>query len=218
MLRCLEPHHLSQLDEREARRRARFRLDADRDRVTLGSVLLRALVAQRTNVDVAAVTIDRTCDVCGEPHGRPRLASHGLEASISHSGDVVAVALTSAGPVGVDIEVVASVEYESLVSDVCTPAEQEFVRGAGDFYTYWARKEAILKATGEGLRRPMTDLVVTPPGSPPALLAFASPSAPSLCRMADVPAGDGYVGAVAVLGAAAVEFNVVDAGSFLRTI
>jgi hypothetical protein len=36
--------------------------------------------------------------------------------------------------------------------------------------------------------------------------------------MADVPAGDGYVGAVAVLGAAAVEFNVVDAGSFLRTI
>jgi 4'-phosphopantetheinyl transferase len=217
-LRCLEPHHHALLDKQEARRRARFRGDVDRDRFTLATVLLRALVARRTNVDFATATIDRTCDVCGEPHGRPRLAHPGLEASISHAGDVVAVALTAAGPVGVDIEVVAPGEYESLIASVCTPDEQEFVRGPHDFYTYWTRKEAVLKATGEGLRRPMTDLVVTAPDTAPSLLALATAPSPPMCRMADVPAGDGYVGSVAVLDAEAVEFTMVDATGFLSEL
>ena len=217
-LRCLQSHHHALLDETETRRRARYRVDVDRDRFTLATVLLRALVARRTNVDFAAATIDRTCDVCGEPHGRPRLAQPGLEASISHAGDVVAVALTTAGPVGVDIEVVAPGEFESLIESVCTPAEQEFVQGARDFYAYWTRKEAVLKATGEGLRRPMTDLVVTPPQTAPALLSFAPAASPATCHMADVPAGDGYVGAVAVLDADAVEFTMVDATDFLSDL
>ncbi len=92
-LSCLGSHHHILLDEREAYRRAQFRSDGDRDRFTLATVLLRALVAQRTCVDFAAATIDRTCDLCGEPHGRPRLPHTGLEASISHASDVVAVAL-----------------------------------------------------------------------------------------------------------------------------
>lgn len=217
-LRCLQSHHSALLDEREARRRAQFRFDADRDRYTLATVLLRALVAQRTNVSFAAATIDRTCDQCGEPHGRPRLAHPGLEASISHAGDVVAVGLTTSGPVGVDIEVVARGEYESLVASVCTPTEQAHVRGPRDFYAYWVRKEAVLKATGEGLRRPMTDLVVTPPEIAPVLLTLGPERSPPLCRMADVPAGDGYVGAVAVLGAAVVDFVIVDASRLLSEL
>ena len=217
-LRCLEPHHHALLDEQEARRRSRFRVDVDRDRFTLATVLLRALVAQRTNVDFATATIDRTCDICGKPHGRPRLAQPGLEASISHAGDVVAVALTTAGPVGVDIEVVAPGEYESLIASVCTQDEQEFVRGPRDFYAYWTRKEAVLKATGEGLRRPMTDLVVTAPDTAPSLLALAPATSPPICHMADVPAGDDYVGSVAVLDADAVEFTMIDATGFLSGI
>jgi len=217
-LRCLQSHHPALLDGGEARRRAQFRLDADRDRFTLATVLLRALVAQRTNVPFAAATIDRTCDRCGEAHGRPRLAQPGLEASISHAGEVVAVGLTTAGPVGVDVEVVGRGEYESLIASVCTTTEQAHVRGPRDFYAYWARKEAVLKATGEGLRRPMTDLVVTPPHSAPVLLALGPASSPPLCRMTDVPAGDGYVGAVAVLGAAVVEFAIVDASCLLSEL
>jgi 4'-phosphopantetheinyl transferase len=217
-LRSLESHHHLLLDEREARRRTQFRSDADRDRFTLATVLLRALVAQHTSTDFVAVIIDRTCDHCGEPHGRPRLAHAGLEASIAHAGDVVAVGLTTAGPVGVDIEVVGAREYESLVALVCTPAEQAFVRGPRDFYAYWTRKEAVLKATGEGLRRPMTDVVVTPPQIAPSLLALGTTNSPQLCRMAEVPAGDGYVGAVAVLGADAVEFAVIDGDCLLARL
>jgi 4'-phosphopantetheinyl transferase len=217
-LQGLEARHQLLLDEGERRRRARFRLDADRDRFTLATVLLRALVAERTDVDLAAVTIDRTCDGCGEQHGRPRLSHPGLEASISHAGDVVAVGLSRAGPVGVDVEVVRREEYESLITSVCTPAEQPFVRNVRDFCVYWTRKESILKATGEGLRRPMTDLVVTPPDVAPALLALGRGDQPSACCMADVAAGDGYVGAVAVLGAAHVKFAVVDATGLVSAL
>ncbi len=64
----------------------------------------------------------------------------------------------------------------------------------------------------------MTDLVVTPPQTAPSLLSFAPAASPATCRMADVPAGDGYVGAVAVLDADAVEFTMVDATDFLSDL
>ncbi len=108
--------------------------------------------------------------------------------------------------------------YESLITLVCTPTEQAFVRGPRDFYSYWTRKEAVLKATGEGLRRPMTDIVVTPPDVAPSLLALGPAKSPPLCRMAEVSVGDGYVGAVAVLGADGVEFAIVDAGCLLAQL
>jgi hypothetical protein len=68
------------------------------------------------------------------------------------------------------------------------------------------------------LRRPMTDLVVTPPHTAPLLLALGPARSPPLCRMTDVPAGDGYVGAVAVLGADTVEFEIVDASCLLSEL
>jgi len=68
------------------------------------------VAGRATGDDPAAIVVDRTCHTCGEPHGRPRLPGTRLEASISHSGDIVAVALAEAGPVGVDIEQLSAAE------------------------------------------------------------------------------------------------------------
>ena len=46
---------------------------------------------------------DRTCGQCGEPHGKPVIEGGGVEHSVAHSGDLVAVAVARA-PVGVDVE------------------------------------------------------------------------------------------------------------------
>jgi 4'-phosphopantetheinyl transferase len=216
----LRPAHLALLNDTEQARAQRYRLAADRDRFRLGAVLLRAAASRHLGVPPAGVAVDRTCGRCGAQHGRPQLPGGGLHASVSHSGDVVAVALTRAGPVGVDVEAVRTIDFAAIAESVCTPAERPDIRTDADFYTVWTRKEAVLKATGEGLSRPMTDLRITRPGSAPALLGLADPlgrtSGPPLpCQLADVFAGDGYRACVAVLTADPVNVRTLDAGELL---
>jgi len=205
-LHSLRNLDLGMLDSQERARAQRYRLAADRDRFLLGAALLRTVAGHHLGVRPADVSVDRTCAWCGSQHGRPVLAGSGLQASVSHSGDVVAVAVTGAGPVGVDVEADRAIDFSAVTGSVCTPAERACVTGLDDFYAYWTRKEAVLKATGDGLRRPMTDLSMAPPGSPPVLLALGSDAAPA-CRMADISAGDGYHAAVAVLTGDLVSFN-----------
>ncbi len=191
------------------KRRSRFTIEGDRDRFTLGVVLLRIAAASSTGVDASAVTVTRTCDRCGGQHGRPRLPGSGLHASVSHSGDLVVVATTAAGPVGVDVERIGGYPSSGMRRSVCTSAEQAFVQTAEDFFTYWVRKEAILKATGAGLRMEMSNVVVTHPHTAPALLSLEGDPAPP-CTMASITA-DGYTGAVAVLAPARITFTLVEA-------
>jgi 4'-phosphopantetheinyl transferase len=207
-LALLRPWQHELLSPAEAARAARFRMQADRDRFVLATGVLRVAAAQRTGGDPATLVVERGCEHCGGQHGRPRLPGTGLAASISHSGDVVAVALTGGQPVGVDVEVITARDYAPLVPRVCAAAERRHVHTARDFYTVWTRKEAVLKATGAGLRTPITSVTVTPPGQPPGVVELAG--AEPACALADVEAGAGYAAAAAVLTAAAVTFDVRD--------
>ena len=120
---------LDLLDDRERARIDRCAGEADRARFLLGAALLRAAVGPLLGVAAAAVTVDRTCSDCGRWHGRPTLPGTRLEASVSHSGLVVAVAtLAGLGRVGVDVERLS----DRPVAEV----------------TDWTVKEAIFKAGG----------------------------------------------------------------------
>src|SRR3954452_22176139 len=88
----LEAPHDAVLDDIECVRRDRYLREEDRTRFTLGAVLLRLVVG-------SAQPIDRTCERCGEPHGRPRLPGDDRHVSVTHSGAIAAVAITGAGPV-----------------------------------------------------------------------------------------------------------------------
>lgn len=212
----LRAAHLTMLNDAELARARQYRRADDSDRCLLGAVLLRMVAARHLGVLPGDVAVDRTCDHCGAQHGRPQLPGSDLHASVTHSGDVVAVALTPAGPVGVDVEAGRPIDFSAVTDLVCTPAERACVTGLDDFYAFWTRKEAVLKATGEGLSRPMTDLHVTPPGTAPVLLSLGSDAAPA-CRMADISAGDGYHAAVAVLTARPVAFTIHDTATLLAS-
>ena len=205
-LAALRPHHLRLLDGAERDRRAAYLHDRDRDRFALGAALLRIVVGTRTDVAPDRVRIDRTCSSCGEPHGRPRIADEPVEVSVSHSGDVAAIAVTDGGPVGIDVEAVRQLQYRSLLDEVCAGTERGWVRSVRDFFVYWTRKESVLKAVGVGLDVPMSGLVVTPPNEPPRLLAYRE-GAPISARMADVAPSAGYSGAVTVLTTGPVVFR-----------
>jgi 4'-phosphopantetheinyl transferase len=145
------------------------------------------------------VVVDRACPTCDRPHGRPRLPGTGLDVSISHSGATVAVAVSGAGAVGVDVQQVHEDAVDELSPLVLAESEAGHVEVARDFFTYWTRKEALVKATGDGVTVPLSEVVVTPPGTPPRLLGYPGQGGLA-AQLRDLSPDLGYVGALAVLG------------------
>jgi 4'-phosphopantetheinyl transferase len=182
----------------EADRAARLRRPEDRTLSVLGAVMLRLAVGERTGVAPTAVTVDRTCPTCARQHGRPQLPGTGLHASITHSGDLVGLALTAAGPVGLDAERIADIDIERLSAMVLHDTERAGSLDHRAFFTYWTRKEAVVKATGEGLAVALVGVRVSGPAEPPAVLAY--PNRTKLTAgLLDLHPDDGYRAALAVL-------------------
>jgi 4'-phosphopantetheinyl transferase len=201
------------LDRRERERAARYMRHEDRIRFTAGAVLLRLLTGMRLGVEPQGVRIDRTCQRCGEPHGRPRLPGCDLEVSVSHSGRFVVVATTDA-PVGVDVEQVRPLDHRAVERVAFTPEEREATPHLAAFYGVWTRKESVLKAAGVGLRMPMAKVRVTPAMEPPRLLRYGDAATPA-ARMIDTAPSAGYAGAVTVLTSLPVAFRGTHADDLL---
>lgn len=91
--------------------------------------------------------------------GNKKPAINGVEFNVSHSGSFVVIAVSSS-PVGIDLEYINPLfDYTSIVASCFNPQERHFVgtESAG-FFTLWTRKEAILKATAEGLTDDLTQI------------------------------------------------------------
>jgi 4'-phosphopantetheinyl transferase len=128
-----------------------------------------------------------------DPAGKPRLDGPGPHFSVSSSGDWGLIAVTTLGPVGIDLErVVALAELEAIVTRRFAPAQaREILKQSGErrlraFYRGWTRIEAQLKATGVGLADGL-DTTLSDPD-------------PREWTVAGVDAGSGLIGAVAVGG------------------
>jgi 4'-phosphopantetheinyl transferase len=210
-LDLVRPAHLALLDSVEQVRRARYYEEADQDRFTVAAVMLRLAVAGETGLAPAAVRVDRSCPGCGEPHGKPRVLDTDVHVSVSHSGGKVALAMTRDAPVGVDVESVTKRDTTGLVRSVLGGAEP--LARPEDFYTYWCRKESVVKATGDGLRVPLVNVVVSPADTPPRLVSYQG--APLVASMCDLPAGPGYVAVVTVLAGGGLTVKVRDAAELL---
>lgn len=190
--------HCDLLTDAERGRVARLVREVDRRRLIVGNALLR--LAVRASIGEEPV-IDRTCPDCAQPHGKPTVVGHDLHVSVSHSGVRIAVAITRAAPVGVDVEEITDIPTGELRRMVVAPQEQVTM----DFFEMWARKEAVLKALGHGLRTPMTTLTLTRAGV-----------AGLECTVVPLKAGAGYAAALAVLSAQPVTVSEVDGSTLLR--
>jgi 4'-phosphopantetheinyl transferase len=200
------------LDEVERNRWEAYRREADRERFLVGCALAKTVIAGYTGRRPPDVRFDRTCRRCGRAHGKP-VADGGLEHSVTHSGDLVAVAV-SRSPVGVDVEQAdgrsrplgGDGDPERLGRLVLADGERAALAAADPaarahaFLVAWTRKEAVTKAAGEGLSMPFKDVVVSPAGQPPRLLAWPYPRAPDRVSLLDLDAEPGYVAALAVIG------------------
>jgi 4'-phosphopantetheinyl transferase len=194
----MRPWHAEVLSDGERARRGGLWDAGQRAQYTVAAALLRLVAAPLTARAAASVVVDRSCPSCGRHHGRPRLPGTGLHVSISHSGAMVAVAVSRAGEVGVDVQQVAGDAVDELSALVLAESEAGHVAAARDFFTFWTRKEALVKATGDGVTVPLPEVVVTPPGTPPRLLDYPRPGGLA-AQLRDLSPDLGYVGALAVL-------------------
>ena len=208
--------------EAERRRAGRYRQRVDRQRSLTGAWLLRAAVAAQTGERPGDVLLDRTCSDCGQQHGRPRLpAGTGIEVSVSHAGERVAVALTRLGEVGVDVEYAPLIEHfdHELAENTLSPRELAALAASDDpgtdFLRLWVRKEALLKATGHGLRMPMSRIEVTPADRPAALVAWPLDIPVDQVRLAMLEPGPRHHAAVAVLTGEPLRVRELDANLLL---
>ena len=143
--------------------------------------------------------------------GRPSLdPAHrtSLDFNVSHAGDHALIAWAAAARVGVDIECCdRPTDWRALTSEVCAPAEAAYLDSlppaarADAFMRVWSAKEALLKATGDGLKVAMTDLTVSAADAPAALLDWRGrPGLPARMVLRDLEAPDpAYAAALALI-------------------
>jgi 4'-phosphopantetheinyl transferase len=205
--------HTGFLDDTERQRLAAYRRAEDRDRFLVGCALAKTVLAGYAGQRPGDVRFDRTCGHCGQPHGKPVAKGAELEHSVSHSGDLVAVAVART-PVGVDVEqldgrvrpVGGDGDPEGLARLVFSDDERAALAAvppsdrARAFLIAWTRKEAVTKATGDGLRVAFREVVVAGAQGAPRLAGWPYPQDPQGVSLVDLEAAAGYVAALAVLG------------------
>jgi 4'-phosphopantetheinyl transferase len=192
-----------QLSPAEQARTASFRFERDRARHVFRRGMLRHVLGFHLGLEPGQLAFD------SGSFGKPGLvadAGCGARFNLSHSGDMVAIAVRRGGEVGIDVEVVRTIdEMEAIARDYFAAAERQHLARTQDdrdraFLRLWTRKEAYVKAVGSGLSLSLTSFAAHEP-----TVVADDGVAWSLCDLA-LPSG--YVGALAVQGpAVAVDYR-----------
>jgi 4'-phosphopantetheinyl transferase len=151
-------HRLLELAEHltpeERERAARFHFDADRARFVVGRGLLRETLGRHLKVAPRDVSFSYN------RWGKPAVAASPVEFNVAHSHEMVALAFTLGRRVGIDVERVdRSIDALELADRFFTAEEAARLRRLAEpdrslaFLRDWTRKEAFVKAQGEGLGR-----------------------------------------------------------------
>jgi len=193
-------------DERE--RAGRFHFRRDRDRFVAARGALRDLLGRYTGVEPRLLRF--SYDGYGKPSLDGVTGGGPLRFNVSHSNGLALYAVTRGREVGIDLEFVredfATLEIaerffsarEVSVLRTLPPCER-----AVAFFDCWARKEAYVKARGEGLSYPLALFTVSlTPGEPAALLSTEDdPREAARWSLIELFPGEGYRAALAVKGA-----------------
>ncbi len=134
----------------ELARLQRFRRLDDQHRFGTTRSLLRLLLSHYTGQAPTQLVFSQGTNNKPELQGHP-----GWQFNVSHGGQWVLIAIGRVS-VGVDVEPInPDFPIQEIVASAFGPAEQRVLHSQADahalFYEYWTRKEALLKATGQGM-------------------------------------------------------------------
>jgi len=195
------------LSEEELERAERFHFQRHRSHFIAARGLLRVILGRYLKTEPRRLRFQYG------PKGKPELAGdtsrRALRFNVSHSHGLALYAVTHDREIGIDVERIRpDVASEKIAERFFSPREAATLRELPAevrqqaFYTCWTRKEAYLKAIGEGitLRLDQFEVSVTP-GEPATLLSIhGDPKEASYWSLKKLDPGPGFVGALAVKG------------------
>ncbi len=195
------------LSEEEHMRTELFHFEQDRKCFIVGSGVLRTILGRYLGTEPSRLQF------CYGPHGKPYLAGRfgegALRFNLAHSHELALYAFTRGREIGVDLEYIRYMpDAEHIAASFFSARENAVLHSLPAsqkqeaFFNCWTRKEAYIKAIGNGLGQPLDKFDVSlAPGEPARLLNVEGDTEEasrwSLNALTPTP---GYVGALAVEG------------------
>lgn len=192
----------------ELSRANRFHFTKDHDHFVVARGALRTILSRYLETDPASLRFSFNS------YGKPALTDDSggdtLRFNVSHSKNLALFAFTRQRDIGVDIEYLRE-DFDGLeiAGNYFSPGEVATLRALPAelqrraFFNCWTRKEAYIKAHGEGLSMPLDEFDVSlAPGETVALLRTApDPDEAARWSLLELHPGPDYVAALAVEGA-----------------
>jgi 4'-phosphopantetheinyl transferase len=186
----------------ERTRTRRFRFERERRRFTVGRGILRIILGRYLNIPADELKFQIGAS------GKPSLADDAsIHFNLAHSGELALYAVTREHELGIDLEEIHPIpDVQQLAEQFFSPLEMAELAALPEskkleaFFSGWTRKEAYLKARGDGLGHPLDQFSVSMSPDTPARLLQAKEGQQELSRwslQALTPA-PGYVAALAV--------------------
>jgi 4'-phosphopantetheinyl transferase len=195
------------LSDDEHGRASRFRFERDRRRFIVGRGVLRTILGGYLSIEPGQLQL--RYGRYGKPYVIQEPAGEDLRFNLAHAQDLALYAFTRGREIGIDLERVHPMPDADQIAARFFSARENAVYQAlpsdqrqGAFFRCWTRKEAYIKALGEGLSRPLDQFDVSlAPGETARLLHVEGHPAETArwSFKALVPAS-GYEAALAVEG------------------
>jgi len=194
------------LSDDELARIQRLRAPRERRRIAAARTALRQLLGGALETDPRGLRF-----VYG-PHGKPALCTPNggdLHFNLSHSGTIAMVAMSRGRVVGIDVERVRpDFDVEATARRWFSRAEYDGISSLpvsvrrSAFFVVWTRKEALIKARGDGLATGLDRFTVAVPPDESTLLVAHPDDVVGTARwtLRDVPVATGYAATVAAAG------------------
>jgi len=189
----------------ERARAARFRFEHDRRRFTVSHGVLRLILGRYLQQSPEALRYELNA------YGKPALAgpARWLSFNLSHSGEMALVTVAADRAVGVDVERMRTdVAGEEIASKYFSEREMQELSSLPPaqrteaFFLCWTRKEAFIKAVGEGVSYPLAqfDVSLTPGARPCLHRVGEDPTEVGRWTLVGLEPGPGYAGALVAAG------------------
>ncbi len=195
-------HYSHLLSETERLRASSLMNDVARNEFIIGRALVRLIGSSLLHIKPSDIMIG------SNRHGKPNFtgdsSANNLRFNVSHSHSLVTIALARGREIGIDIEWIdETFDGKEIAARIFSPAELSELHSLSEydqrvaFYNGWTRKEAYLKATGEGLTDDMSSIELTLlPNGPARLLRLPAPKNPTDWTIHDLTLPSGFAGAL----------------------